>query len=105
MSKSIHHSETIVKMLTEINIAQQLSGIAITHIITIWIAIFRIGYGSQTADFENHGDCHRTAIGYFLTKGKWRAVIIENTISIKKRCPESHPLSRQRFCHLIMPSS
>ena len=35
MSKSIHHSETIFKMLKEINLTQQLSNIAITHIMTI----------------------------------------------------------------------
>ena len=40
MNTSIHHSETIFKMLKEINLTKQLSNIAITHIITILIAIF-----------------------------------------------------------------
>ena len=83
MSKSIHHSETIFKMLTKINIAQQLSGIAITHIITILIAIFSIGYRGKTVDFESHSDCHRTTIGHFLNKGKWDEVIIEDTLKQK----------------------
>lgn len=80
MSKSIHHSKTIFKMLTEINIPQQLSGIAIAHIITILIAIFSVGYRGKTVDFENHSDCHRTTIGYFLNKGKWNEDIIESIL-------------------------
>ena len=83
MSKSIHHSETIFKMLKEINLTQQLSNIAITHIITILIAIFSIGYRGKTVDFESHSDCHRTTIGYFLNKGKWNEVIIENILKQK----------------------
>lgn len=83
MSKSIHHSETIFKMLTEINMPQQLSGIAIAHIITILIAIFSVGYRGKTVDFENHSDCHRTTIGYFLNKGKWNEDIIESILKQK----------------------
>ena len=83
MSKSIHHSETIFKMLKEINLTQQLSNIAITHIITILIAIFSIGYRGKTVDFERHSNCHRTTIGHFLNKGKWNEDIIENILKQK----------------------
>ena len=83
MNTSIHHSETIFKMLKEINLTKQLSNIAITHIITILIAIFSIGYRGKTVDFERHSNCHRTTIGHFLNKGKWNEVIIENVLKQK----------------------
>ena len=83
MNTSIHHSETIFKMLREINLTKQLSNIAITHIITILIAIFSIGYRGKTVDFERHSNCHRTTIGHFLNKGKWNEVIIENVLKQK----------------------
>ena len=70
MDNSIHHSETIFKSLEKINLTNELSKIAITHIISILIAIFSIGYRGKTVDFESHSDCHRTTIGYFLNKGK-----------------------------------
>ena len=80
MDNSIHHSETIFKSLEKINLTNELSKIAITHIISILIAIFSIGYRGKTVDFESHSDCHRTTIGYFLNKGKWDESVIENTV-------------------------
>ena len=80
MDNSIHHSETIFKSIEKINLTNELSKIAITHIISILIAIFSIGYRGKTVDFESHSDCHRTTIGYFLNKGKWDESVIENTV-------------------------
>ena len=80
MDNSIHHSEKIFKSLEKINLTSKLSKIAITHIITIMIAIFSIGYRGKTVDFERQSDCHRTTIGHFLNKGKWDESVIENAV-------------------------
>ena len=63
MDNSIHHSETIFNSLAKINLADKFSRIAITHIITILISIFSIGYRGKTVDFETYSKCHRTTIG------------------------------------------
>jgi len=83
MDKSIHHSETIFKMLEKINLTQKLSEIYISHIITILIAVFSIGYHGKTVDFETHSDRHRTTVAHFLNRGKWDETIIENTVKKK----------------------
>ena len=83
MDKSIHHSETIFKMLEKINLTQKLSEIYISHIITILIAVFSIGYRGKTVGFETHSDHHRTTTAHFLNKGKWNETVIENTIKKK----------------------
>ena len=80
MDNSIHHSEKIFKSLEKINLTSKLSKIALTHIITILMAIFGIGYRGKTVDFERQSDCHRTTIGYFLNKGKWDELAIENAV-------------------------
>ena len=80
MDNSIHHSEKIFKSLEKINLPSKLSKIALTHIITILMAIFSIGYRGKTVDFEKQSDCHRTTIGYFLNKGKWDESVIENAV-------------------------
>ena len=80
MDNSIHHSEKIYKSLEKINLPSKLSKIALTHIITILMAIFSIGYRGKTVDFERQSDCHRTTIGHFLNKGKWDESIIENAV-------------------------
>lgn len=80
MDNSIHHSERIFKSLEKINLTGKLSKIAITHIITILMAIFSIGYHGKTVDFERQSDCHRTTIGYFLNKGKWDELAIEKAV-------------------------
>lgn len=80
MDNSIHHSETIFNSLAKINLADKFSRIAITHIITILISIFSIGYRGKTVDFETHSKCHRTTIGHFLNNGKWDETILENAI-------------------------
>ncbi len=51
MDKSIHHSETIFKILQKINLTEKLSEVYLSHIITIMIAIFSIGYHGKTVDF------------------------------------------------------
>ncbi len=83
MDKSIHHSETIFKMLKKINLTEKLSEVYISHIITIMIAIFSIGYCGKTVDFEMHSDNHRTTIAHFLNKGKWDETIIETIVKKK----------------------
>ena len=83
MDKSIHHSETIFKMLQKINLAQKFSEVYISHIITIMIAIFSIGYHGKTVDFENHSDHHRTTVAHFLNKGKWDETIVEDILKKK----------------------
>ena len=80
MDNSIHHSEKIFKSLEKINLTSKLSKIALTHIITILMAIFSIGYCGKTVDFERQSDCHRTTIGHFLNKGKWDESVIENAV-------------------------
>ena len=80
MYSSIHHSETIVNSLVKIKLTNKFSKIALTHIITILITIFSIGYRGKTVDFEAHSDCHRTTIAHFLNNGKWDESILENII-------------------------
>ena len=87
MDKSIHHSETIFKMLKKINLTEKLSEVYISHIITILIAIFSIGYHSKTVNFENHSDCHRTTVAHFLNKGKWDETIVEDILKKKQQFP------------------
>ncbi len=82
-SKSIHHSEAIFKILKKINLTEKLSEVYISHIITILIAIFSIGYRGKTVDFETHSDHHRTTIAHFLNKGKWDETVIENILKKK----------------------
>ena len=50
MDKSIHHSETIFKMLQKINLPQKFSEVYISHIISIMIAIFGIGCHGKIDD-------------------------------------------------------
>ncbi len=83
MDKSIHHSETIFKMLKKINLTEKLSKVYISHIITILIAIFSIGYRGKTVDFETHSNHHRTTIAHFLNKGKWDETIMEDILKKK----------------------
>ena len=83
MDKSIHHSETIFKMLQKINLTQKFSKVYISHTITIMIAIFSIGYHGKTVDFENHSDHHRTTVAHFLNKGKWDETIVEDILKKK----------------------
>ena len=83
MDKSIHHSEAIFKILKKINLTEKLSEVYISHIITILIAIFSIGYRGKTVDFETHSDHHRTTIAHFLNKGKWDETVIENILKKK----------------------
>lgn len=83
MDKSIHHSETIFKMLEKINLTEKLSEVYISHIITIMIAIFSIGYRGKTVDFERHSDHHRTTIAHFLNRGKWDETIVEDILKKK----------------------
>ena len=52
MGNSIHHSETIYNMLKKINLTEKLSKLYISHIMTIMIAIFSIGYRGKTVNFE-----------------------------------------------------
>lgn len=80
MNTSIHHSETIFNSLKKINITQELSGIAIKHIITIIITIFSFGYRGKTVNFERNSDNHRTTVAYFLNKGKWDSGWLEETL-------------------------
>ena len=67
----------------DFNLTQKLSEIYISHIITILIAVFSIGYRGKTVDFETHSDHHRTTTAHFLNKGKWNETVIENTIKKK----------------------
>ena len=83
MYNSIHHSETIVNILEKINLTDKFSKIVLTHIITILVSIFSIGYRGKTVDFETHSNCHRTTIAHFLNNGKWDESILENVI---KQC-------------------
>ena len=83
MDKSIHHSETIFKMLQKINLTQKFSEVYLSHIISIMIAIFSIGYHGKTVDFETHSEHHRTTIAHFLNKGKWDETVIENILKKK----------------------
>lgn len=85
MNNSIHHSEMIFKILKGIKLTEKLSELYITHIITIMIAIFSIGYRGKTVNFEMHSDCHRTTIAHFLNKGKWDETIIETILKEKVR--------------------
>ena len=80
MDNSIHHSEEIFNSLAKINLSNKFSKITITHIITILITIFSVGYRGKTVDFETHSNCHRTTIGHFLNNGKWDETILENAI-------------------------
>lgn len=80
---SIHHSETTVNSLEKINLTDKLSKIVLTHIITILVSIFSIGYRGKTVDFETHSNCHHTTIAHFLNNGKWDESILENVI---KQC-------------------
>ena len=59
MDKSVHHSEIIFKMLKKINLTEKLSKLYISHIMTIMIAIFSIGYRGKTVNFETHSVHHR----------------------------------------------
>ena len=80
MNKSIHHSEIIFNKLKEINLTQQLSYIAIKHIITIIITIFTFGYKGKTINFEKNSDNHRTTVAHFLNEGKWNSELLEDII-------------------------
>ena len=80
MNNSIYHSEKLFKSSEEINLTCKLSKIALTHIITILMTIFSVGYCGKTVDFGRQSDCHRTTIGHFLNKGKWNESIIENIV-------------------------
>lgn len=80
MNTSIHHSETIFNSLRKLNLTQNLSHIAIKHIITIIITIFSFGYRGKTVNFERNSDNHRTTVAYFLNKGKWDSNLLETVI-------------------------
>lgn len=80
MNKSIHHSEIIFNKLKEINLTQQLSYIAIKHIMTIIITIFTFGYKGKTINFEKNSDNHRTTVAHFLNEGKWNSELLEDII-------------------------
>lgn len=85
MGNSIHHSETIYNMLKKINLTEKLSKLYISHIMTIMIAIFSIGYRGKTVNFETHSVHHRTTIAHFLNKGKWDETIVENILKEEVR--------------------
>lgn len=80
MNTSIHHSEIIFNKLKEINLTQQLSDIAIKHIITIMITIFTFGYRGKTVNFETHSENHRTTVAHFLNNSKWSSELMENIL-------------------------
>ncbi len=72
-------------MLKKINLTEKLSKLYISHIMTIMIAIFSIGYRGKTVNFETHSVHHRTTIAHFLNKGKWDETIVENILKEEVR--------------------
>ena len=80
MWKSIHHSQTIFNYLIELKLCQILSHIAISHIMSILIAMFSRGYRGKTVDFALYSNHHRTTVGHFLNYGKWKDEVIQNSL-------------------------
>ncbi len=101
MRNSIYESASIYKCLREIKLCEKLSRIAIKHIMTILITMYRVGYRGKTVDFARNSPHHRTTIAHFLNQGKWDDKEVEKILKravIKRIYSEAERTGQPIMC-------
>ncbi|MDR1539278.1 MAG: hypothetical protein LBU32_15020 [Clostridiales bacterium] len=61
----------IAEYLIESNLAANFSDSQIRHIATIAASMVEKGSSGKISDFAEQADCRRTALGRFISIGKW----------------------------------
>jgi len=80
VGNSIYDSEVIFKQILNLKLEQHFQRIVLSHIMTILIAVFSIGYGGKTTQMSTVSEKHRTTIAHFLHHGCWEDEILEQIL-------------------------
>ena len=80
MGNSIYHSTIIYKRLKQLGICRFFTNTYVSHIMSVLLTVFTVGYRGKTVNFEKHSLCHRTTIAHFLNSGKWDDTRLENIL-------------------------
>ena len=80
MGNSIYHSTIIYKRLLQLGICKIFTNIYVSHIMSVLLSVFAVGYRGKTVNFEEHSPCHRTTVAHFLNSGKWDDTKLEDLL-------------------------
>ncbi len=80
MGNSIYDSEVIFKQLLNLKLEQHFRRLVLSHIMTILIAVFSIGYSGKTKQMSTASGKHRTTIAHFLKQGCWEDDVLEQIL-------------------------
>jgi len=80
VGNSIYDSEVIFKQILNLKLEQHFRRIVLSHIMTILIAVFSIGYSGKTTQMSTVSEKHRTTIAHFLNHGSWEDDVLEQIL-------------------------
>ncbi len=80
MGNSIYYSEVIFKQIQNLKLEEHFRRLVLSHIMTILIAAFSIGYGGKTTQMSTVSEKHRTTLAHFLNHGCWEDDVLEQIL-------------------------
>ncbi len=83
MGNSIYKSEVIFKQILNLRLEQHFRRLVLSHIMTILIAVFSLGYNGKTTQISTVSEKHRTTIAHFLNHGCWDDTVLEQILKAR----------------------
>ncbi len=83
MGNSIYKSEVIFKQILNLKLEQHFRRLVLSHIMTILIAVFSLGYNGKTTQISTVSEKHRTTIAHFLNHGCWDDTVLEQILKAR----------------------
>jgi len=76
VGNSIYNSAAIRKQILNLGLEKYFRRLVLSHIMTILIAAFSLGYKGKTTQMSAGSEKHRTTIAHFLNYGRWDDAVL-----------------------------